>query len=75
MNNTATRTYLREQMGCADVAQANAIIAQGLTLATLPDSAHLQGRYELPPLPSEIPAIKPLEELDAGEHDERNAEV
>ena len=37
MNNAATRTYLREQMGCADAAQANAIIAQGLTLATLPD--------------------------------------
>ena len=38
-------------------------------------AAPLQGRCELPPLPSETPATKPSEELDAGEHDERNAEV
>jgi len=37
MNIAATRTYLQGQMGCADAAQANAIIAQGLTLTTLPD--------------------------------------
>jgi len=37
MNNASTRAYLREQMGCADATQANAIIAQGLTLEMLPD--------------------------------------
>jgi len=37
MNIASTRTYLREQMGCADATQADAIIAQGLTLEMLSD--------------------------------------
>lgn len=76
--NPNVATYQDQE--CSMMDYTGALVERNATprrvCAVLPShAAHLQGRYELPPLPSEIPAVKPLEELDAGEHDERNAEV